>query len=196
MMFSPLSPTHPPHLKRYTFERRCLLPLRQNELWKIETGAVRVLTWSEEGTVMPLGLWGPEDVVGAVLSKAEPYQIECLTRVQATLWPVETWPEVMQALLRHTQQLEEFLLMRQHRPIEVSLLRLLTWLSKRFGRQVEQGLLIDLRLTHQEIAELIGSNRVTVTRMLSTFEKQGIICRQRRSFVLVPDRQPFWYYEI
>jgi CRP-like cAMP-binding protein len=196
MMLSSFPPAHPPHLRRYTFERRCLLPLRRDELWKIETGAVRALTWSEDGTVISLGLWGPEDVVGAVLSKAQPYQIESLTRVQATLQPVGTWPEVTEALVRHTQQLGEFLEMRQCKPIDASLLRLLGWLSKRFGRQVEQGQLIDLRLTHQEIAEMIGSNRVTVTRMLSTFEKQGIICRQRRNFVLVPDRQPFWHYEI
>lgn len=82
------------------------------------------------------------------------------------------------------------------RPVECSLLRLFVWLAKRFGQQVEQGQLIDLRLTHQEIAELIGATRVTVTRMLKEFEKQGIIQRLPHRCVVLQEQQPFWHYEI
>ena len=82
------------------------------------------------------------------------------------------------------------------RHAESSLLRLFAWLAKRFGQEVEQGKLIDLRLTHQEIAELIGVTRVTVTRLLSDFEKQGIIQRKERQFIVLHDQAPFWHYEI
>lgn len=54
------------------------------------------------------------------------------------------------------------------------------WLAQKFGREVEQGQLIDLRLTHTDIAEVIGGTRVTVTRLLSQFEQDGIINRPRR----------------
>lgn len=181
---------------RHTFDRRALLPLRRDELWKIETGVVRALTWNEDGSAMSLGLWGPEDIVGRMLSKADPYRIECLTPVEATLLPAANLQENTDALVRHVQSLAEFLEMRQYKPAEAALLRLLTWLSKRFGREVDRGKLIDLRLTHQEISEIIGSNRVTVTRLLKSFEKEGIICRRKRHFILVPEQQPFWHYEI
>jgi CRP-like cAMP-binding protein len=82
------------------------------------------------------------------------------------------------------------------RHAESSLLQLLTWLAKRFGQEVEQGKLIDLRLTHQDIAELIGLTRVTVTRVLSDLEKQGMIQRQERHFIVLYDQSPFWHYEI
>jgi CRP-like cAMP-binding protein len=72
----------------------------------------------------------------------------------------------------------------------------LTWLAKKFGHQVEQGQLIELRLTHQEISEIIGTTRVTVTRLLNDFEKQGIIQRLPRKFIVLHEKQPYWHYEI
>jgi len=76
MTFSTLSPSLYTEPTFSTFARRSLLPLRHDSLWKIETGVVRTLTLLEDGTSVTLGLWGPNDVVGKVLSKADPYQIE------------------------------------------------------------------------------------------------------------------------
>lgn len=178
------------------FGRRSLLPLKENYLWRIETGAVRSLTWSQEGTIIPLGLWGPGDVVGRALSKANPYRIECLTVVEATLLPIDQWGSATDAFVLHIQRYGEFLEIMHGKPVDASLSRLLSWLAHRFGREVERGHLIELRLTHQEIAEFMGVSRVTVTRLLNNFEKQGIIERLHRHFVVIQDQQPFWHYEI
>ncbi|HEY9808691.1 MAG TPA: Crp/Fnr family transcriptional regulator [Halomicronema sp.] len=180
----------------YKFNRRSLLPLRVNELWQIKSGVVRTFTWGEDGNVIHLGLWGAGDIIGKPLSKANPYNIECMTPVEAKLLPVSQWDKIIPALIEHNQRLEEFLELRQCKPMDIALLKLLTWLSKRFGRAVAEGQLIDLRLTHQELAEMIGSNRVTVTRMLNNFEKQGLICRGSRSVIVVPEPTPLWHYEI
>jgi CRP-like cAMP-binding protein len=183
-------------LKQRKFGRRSLLPLGRDYLWKIESGVVRTLTWLEDGTTVTLGLWGVGDVVGRVLSKAEPYEIECLTPVEATLLPVDRWHQVNEALILHIQQFQDFLEIMHCRSVDVSLLRLLTWLAKKFGHGIEKGQLIDLRLTHQEISEIIGTTRVTVTRILNEFEKQGIIERLPRKFIVLHEKQPFWHYEI
>ncbi|MBD2742177.1 Crp/Fnr family transcriptional regulator [Coleofasciculus sp. FACHB-1120] len=184
------------HLKRRTFSRRSLLPLEQNYLWRIETGVVRTLTWLEDGTTITLGLWGPGDIVGRVLSKADPYQIECLTLVEAKILPVSKCQEATESMILHIQQFQEFIEILHCKSVDASLLRLLTWLAKRFGREIEQGKQIDLRLTHQEIAELIGATRVTVTRLLNEFEKRGIIQRLPHRFIVLQEQQPFWHYEI
>jgi CRP-like cAMP-binding protein len=178
------------------FARRSLLPLGENYLWQIESGVVRTLTWLEDGTTITLGLWGVGDVVSRVLSKAEPYQIECLTPVEATILPVDRWHQVNEALISHIQQFQEFLEILHCRSVDASLLRLLNWLAKKFGHAVERGQLINLRLTHQEIAEIIGTTRVTVTRVLNEFEHQGIIKRLPRKFIVLHEQQPFWHYEI
>jgi CRP-like cAMP-binding protein len=184
------------NLKRSKFSRRSLLPLGANYLWKIESGVVRTLTWLEDGTTVTLGLWGVGDVVGRVLSTAEPYQIECLTPVEVTLLSLDKWYQVNEAIIQHTQQIQELLQIVHCRSVDASLLKLLAWLAKKFGQEVEKGQLIELRLTHQEISETIGTTRVTVTRLLNDFEKQGIIQRLPRKFIVLQGKQPFWHYEI
>lgn len=178
------------------FARRSLLPQKHDALWKIETGVVRTLTLLEDGTTITLGLWGSGDVVGKVLSKAEPLQIECLTPVEVTLLPKHNWHKATAEMILHIQHSGEFIEILQCRQAEFALIRLFSWLAKRFGQEVEQGQLIDLHLTHQDIAEIIGSTRVTVTRLLSVLEKQGFIQRRQRRFIVLPDQLPFWHYEI
>ncbi len=183
-------------LKRSKFPRRSLLPLGRDYLWQIETGVVRTLTWFEDGTTVTLGLWGAGDVVGRVLSKEDPYQIECLTPVEATVLPLDRWHQVNEALILHIQQFQEFVKILHRRSVDAALLELLTWLAKKFGHEVEQGQLIELGLTHQELAEILGTTRVTVTRLLNEFEKQGIIERLPRKFIVLHEKEPLWHYEI
>jgi CRP-like cAMP-binding protein len=58
------------------------------------------------------------------------------------------------------------------------------WLGEKFGRDLEQGKLIDLNVTHQDISEVLNTTRVTVTRLLQKFEEEGKISRHKRSIVL------------
>jgi len=178
------------------FARRSLLPLAHDYLWKIETGVVRTLTWLEDGTTVTLGLWSSGDVVSRALSKAEPFQIECLTPVEVTLLPLERWHQVNEALISHIQQLQEFLEILHCRSVDTALLRLLNWLAKKVGHEVKEGQLIELRLTHQEIADIMGTTRVTVTRVLKEFENQGIIERLPQKLIVLHEKPSFWHYDI
>lgn len=182
------------------FNPRANLPLRPNSLWKIESGAVRTLTWLEDGTVVTLGIWGPGDVVGLTLTPSKPYQIECLTKVGAIPIPLIENDQLIKILKAHVQQLEDLTLIRSHKRTEFMLLNLLSWLAEKFGCEVntgelKTGQLIDLRLTHQDIADILGSSRVTITRMLSQFEQQGLINRLPVHRILFCG-EAIWDYEI
>ncbi|MEG4328946.1 Crp/Fnr family transcriptional regulator [Microcoleus sp. AT3-A2] len=179
---------------RHIFPRRSHLPNRSNALWRIESGVVRTVTWLEDGTIITLGLWGPGDTIGKPISKCDPFQIECLTKVEAILLSGERWLN-RDILLTHIQQAEDFMVMRGYKRVDFMLYQLLIWLAKRFGSEVEQGHLIDMILTHQDIAEIIGTSRVTVTRTLGHFEEQGLIDRlPLHRIILQPS--DVWHYEI
>lgn len=195
-MISLLSSPRASSLVSQRFPRRSFLLTDSSCLWRIKSGVVRTLTILEDGTLITLGLWGPGDVVGRVLSKADLYQIECLTTVEAVLLPPHIWHEATEALILHVRRAEELIEILHCRHAEASLLRLFAWLAKRFGQEVEQGQLIDLRLTHQDLADLVGLTRVTVTRLVNEFEKQGMIQRRARQFIVLHDQLPFWHYEI
>lgn len=168
---------------RYTFKRRALIPVEPHSLWLIKQGAVRTLTWNEEGNIVLLGLWRTGDVVGQSLAQVDPYEIQCLTAVEAE--PLDTNnPPPQRVLLDHIHQTGELLRILHCKRIESRLIQFLTWLAEKFGHPVNQGQCIGLQLTHQEIADCIGTTRVTITRLLHQFEQDGKIGWFQRQRVL------------
>lgn len=172
-------------LTQQVLSRRDQIPPQTDLLWRIERGVVRTLSWSEEGTQIILGYWGPGDIVGYPLSKLSPYVIECLTSVEIRILPEALWVQALDAIVLHIQQIEKLLSIVHRNPISLRLWQLLGWLAHKFGRDVEQGRLIDLEITQQELAEAINTTRVTVTRLLQQFELEGRLRRQHRQLVLV-----------
>jgi CRP/FNR family transcriptional regulator len=69
--------------------------------------------------------------------------------------------------------------------VNIRLYRTLLDLAREFGR-VDDGItLIDIPLTHQRLADMIGSNRVTVTRKLHELQDRGVIDNRRNATIAV-----------
>ncbi|MBD2159792.1 Crp/Fnr family transcriptional regulator [Limnothrix sp. FACHB-881] len=187
---------HHPLLSKGTrlFLRRSPLPLAPDRLWQIESGVVRTLAWLDDESLVTLGLWGPGDWVGAPLSNVAHHHAECLTDVKVRSVPIGQWAPNPSDLLRRSQRTEELLAIRSYRRVEMMLLKLLDWLGQHFGRNTQNGREIDLRLTHQDFADLLGATRVTITRAFGQLERQGLVTRSLHRIVLCPDRT--WHYEI
>ncbi|PSP18723.1 MAG: replication/maintenance protein [Cyanobacteria bacterium QS_8_64_29] len=175
----------PAELVRFPFARNERLPAQPDVLWQIERGAVRCLTWNEAGLPVALNYGGAGDIVGPGLSVHRPYRIECLTRVEVTSLPESRWQEAVEGIVAHARQTEELLAIVRNERVQQRLQQLLVWLARKFGRSISLGELIDLRLTHQHLAEAIGTTRVTVTRSLQSLEAQGQIVRKRRHYLIL-----------
>jgi CRP-like cAMP-binding protein len=166
------------------FDRRQTIPPRKDVLWRIERGVVRALTWGEDGVFITLGYWGVGDLIGHPLSCIEPYQLECLTSVEVSIIPPQLWREDIDALILHVQQAEELLSIVHRKPICQRVWLFLVWLGNKFGKDAAEGRAIDLTITHQEIAEVLNTTRVTVTRLLQQFEDEKKIVRNKRKIIL------------
>ena len=142
-------------------ERGAILPTKRYQLWQIQKGVVRTASCLEDGTIVILGLWGPQDLVGPTLSRVRPYQVECLMEVAAIPISIEDNPtKVAELLLAQIKQTEELTVIRSYRRIDLMLLKLLGWFGQKFGIEAETGQLIDFRLTHQDLADILGATRV------------------------------------
>jgi CRP-like cAMP-binding protein len=166
------------------FKGTGMLPLQSQVLWKIEYGIVRTCAYYEEGTRSILGYWGKGEVVGSPFSGLSPYGIECLTDVRVSMLLKSSWSQVIDDIISHTRQMEELLYISGYERTSQRLLHFLVWLAKKFGQTVQGGMLINIPLTHESIADSVASTRVTITRLLRQFEREGIIHRQSRSIVL------------
>jgi len=62
-------------------------------------------------------------------------------------------------------------------------------LADEHGVHTEQGIRIELDITHQDIAEMIAANRSTVTTYLNELRREGFLCKDGRHLVLTPSRK-------
>ncbi|MEM8612472.1 MAG: Crp/Fnr family transcriptional regulator [Cyanobacteria bacterium P01_H01_bin.105] len=158
----------------YHFKRRDRISIDTYTLWKVRSGLVRTVTWSEEGEVVPLGLWGAGSVIGVPISHVEPCELQCLSAVELARLPID-YPLTVEMLLDHTAQINRLLQIMHCRQVQERLLQFSCWLAEKFGQPTSHGRLITVRLTHQEIAETIGTSRVTVTRFIKQLESEGLL---------------------
>ncbi len=69
------------------------------------------------------------------------------------------------------------------------LLRILQWLSLRFGREIKPNIFkIDIRLTHQDLAHMIGVTRETTAVELGKLRQQKVISYQNQRYILDTDK--------
>jgi CRP-like cAMP-binding protein len=61
-------------------------------------------------------------------------------------------------------------------------------LAMKFGVEDSRGILLTLKLTHTDLAELVGASRQRTTEQLSEFESENIILRDGRRLIIVLDR--------
>ncbi len=57
-----------------------------------------------------------------------------------------------------------------------------------YGIDLSEGRMIEYRVTHEELARMAGTCRVTVTNVLAGLRRQGII-DQRRAAIVIKDRE-------
>ena len=67
------------------------------------------------------------------------------------------------------------------------LFHLLQRLATEHGKPVEGGIEITVKLTHADIASLVGSTRETVSLELARLVRAGRIKQQRGAFIIPPD---------
>ena len=89
--------------------------------------------------------------------------------------------EGLLAELRERQEsLRHFANVRHVERVREKLLQL----ARVHGRVVSGGVRLDLPLTHELLAEMIGSRRETVTFALADLQKGGFVTREGRTYVL------------
>ena len=73
--------------------------------------------------------------------------------------------------------------------INLRLYRTLLELAREFGSGAnsQNSVLIELPLTHQRLADMVGSNRVTVTRKLLELQKRGLIAARGSGSIEILD---------
>lgn len=81
----------------------------------------------------------------------------------------------------------ERILSLEYRTVRERLISFLLNSAERFGRETEEGLLIDVPLRHQDIASSISATRETTSREITSLERHGLLIRRQYYITLVDE---------
>jgi len=169
-----------------------------DHLYVLTSGRVKLAQSSADGQQVLMRAIGPYTLFGAVaLSQNEIYPVSAETVEACTAlgWTkpslmlfVSRYPALaMNAIHMMAAQVQEF----QERfrqlateRVERRLARTLLRLASQTGRKTEEGVLIDLPLTRQDLAEMTGTTLFTVSRTLKQWEDQGLVISGRERVII------------
>jgi CRP-like cAMP-binding protein len=179
--FQRLLVDHRYHQSLRSFKASKQIPLDTKSVWIIHNGYVQVLTLQASGDESILGFLGPLMPLSMKLSFLETYEAIALTDVellQLSLEEIDRSPELLHQInlqiLRCLRQAEALLWIAGKRSIMARLRGFLDLLAHEFGQQTAEGVRIDFRLRHQQIANAVGTTRVTASRFLRELREQGV----------------------
>lgn len=166
------------------------------------TGKVKLTMSSREGKTLILRLARSGEVLGlmaamsggpyeATVETMEPCQVAFIRQDDFSRF-IEKYPEVHQAMMRQLsaqyhntcEQMRTIALSGSSREKVARLL--LHWSFE--GRETPEGTRISVPLTHEQIAECVGSTRETITRTLSEFKSRHLVTFKGAT-MLIPNRE-------
>ena len=179
-------------------------------LFWITSGIVKVYCTGDDDIRVLLRLAGAGDMFGYPSlpgrdgGMLQPYELEALTRCTVAMVPRENLLKAIRRLdqsatvefferLNHnlsvaTQRLAIFLRYSFRKRLEVTFRDL----ASRFGIEEQRGVLLNLKLSHMDFAEMIGSSRPMATVLIGEMVEEGALCRQGYHQYLVPRSSPMY----
>lgn len=172
------------------------------QVYLLKSGRVKIARISEEGREVTFALLEPGEIFGELealddlprdtLAEALDDSELCIMQQDTFLTLIRSKPELSFRLTKligfRMRQIESRVEDLVFRDVPYRLAHLLLQLSKDYGKETPQGILLKIKITHQEIANLIGSIRETVSTILGDFKKEGLITFDGRKVILLkPD---------
>lgn len=164
----------------------------------VNGGRVKICKVTRDGKSLTLGYCGPSEMFGeAAIVGAGPRaeMAEAVENVLLTEIDRGDLEKLMQSHAGLAAGVARLMISRRHdlenkiealvfRDVSSKLAEQLIKLGDEFGVDDARGTLVALKITHQELANLIGSTRETVSLTLSQFKRKRLIVTEGRKVIL------------
>lgn len=168
----------------------------------VKTGMVKIYKASADGREQVLTMLGDGQIFGDVPAfDGGPYPASAATMSDSEIYlirredlneVVRRHPEIALKIIRvlglRLRQALELVRDLSFKQVPHRLAGLLSRLADDYGTETEAGILIELPLSRQELADIVGTTRETVTRELKKMEKQKMLELNRR-LITITDRE-------
>ena len=167
----------------------------------VEDGRVRVYRGAADGRQLTLSIADEGMLIGrAALLDLEHHDAYAIAMNDCTLRAIRVGDlerlavehplvsiALTRELARRLHEAEDMLESLAFRGVPARLASLLLQLMERYGRVTRDGIRIDERFTHLQLAEMIGTSRETLTKVINELRDSGLIdIRERMVWVIDP----------
>ncbi len=185
-----------------TFEQNTVIFLEGDEadrLWVVQDGQVKIVKHSGDGQENLLEVIMPGEMFGGagILFPIHPATAVAMTDVTTLdinrdqyLQLIRQFPDIA---LRIIAILGERLRAAMHmralstERVDTRLAHILLKLRNKVGEPVENGILINLPLSRQDLADMTGTTIETAIRIMSKFRKEGLAVTEPGGFIVITD---------
>jgi CRP/FNR family cyclic AMP-dependent transcriptional regulator len=168
-------------------------------LYIIKEGRVRIRLTSAEGQEVALAVFGPGDSFGEMaildsqprsadaiaIDKVEVFTLQRQDFVNVVRAHPEIAVSVMKTLSERIRQanqmVEDLIFLDVYGRVAKKLLDL----SKEYGVETDDGIKIDLRITQQELASMVGASRESVNKVMGYFTDKSYISTDKHKITIL-----------
>lgn len=167
-------------------------------LYIVAAGAIKIAKTLESGKELILDILGQGETVGEVALLDElPYPATATAHLDSELFVlpasdyfvlIDTHPELARASIRdlaaRLRNMSRRIKDVSGGNVEYRIAHLLLTLAARIGRTEGNAIHVDMLLSRQEIADMVGTAIETAIRVMSRWQKEGIVTTSKTGFVV------------
>lgn len=172
-----------------------------NSIYIVKSGKVALYKQSESAQKKVIFILGKESIINEIIIDDLPLSINCEAFENAEIICFDRikFIDIMKddfelsKIIINSLAIKVRRLYRQSKnsiPIKVEkrVAAKLWKLSRDYGREVEEGTLIDLSITITYLADMFGAPRETISRALKILNNKGLIINKNKK-IIIPDRE-------
>ena len=174
------------------YEKGEEITLFDTGIWQVYRGVVQLSKVDVSGKKIILGWATANHGFDNSNEHAFNYQILALSDVyirRLTPQYLRRYPQVISELIAKLSsrllKTEQLLTIIAIKRVEDRLWELLLMLKEEMGQAVPEGTRLTVRFTHQNLANVIGATRVTVTRVLGEFQTKNWIAFDSKRHIII-----------
>ena len=174
------------------FEKGEEIIILDSDIWQVYRGVVQLSKLQSDGGETILGWITANGTFGNCWNvSSQVYRAVAISNVYARRYLPRNLIEhpflTRQLLAQFSDRLvksEQLLSIIAIKRVEERFTQLLLMLKRDMGQQVDNGVRLQVRFTHQQLAEAICTTRVTITRIMGDFQSRGLICLDRQRHIV------------
>lgn len=170
-----------------------------SQVFVILSGRLKVMTSSADGSDVLFGIMDPGEVFGelallvaggertATVNAVEDADLLVLDRRDFLAF-VRKQPDVaiklLEVMAERLARISEFVEDTVFLNLPSRLAKKLLALRDAYGRDTEQGIRIDLRLSQQELGNMVGTSRESINKQIRAWEAEGVLQMERGTITI------------